>query len=94
MSRRTAQVRYIDEREETGAVAFDAALEAYLEDGYPEHLLRAAGMAIDCDLPIGRRHADTIFNLTGEAIEIETYSDAAHAIRRWFAVMRESGPRH
>jgi hypothetical protein len=41
-------------------------------------------MAIDCGLPIGRQHADAISNLTGEAIEIETYSDAAHAIRRWF----------
>jgi hypothetical protein len=51
-------------------------------------------MVIDCALPIDREHAETIFHLTCEPIEIETYADAAHAIRRWFATMREPGARH
>ena len=91
---RTAQARYIDQREESGAVAFDAALEAYLQGAHPEHLLQAAGMVIDCTLPIDRARADLVFGLTCEPIEIETYADAGHAIRRWFATMREPGARH
>jgi hypothetical protein len=95
MTRRTAQARYIDERETSSAIDFDAALEAYLEGGNPERLLQAAGKVIDCNLPINPKHADTVSVLTDRLdIEIETYSDAAHAIRRWFAVMREPGARH
>jgi hypothetical protein len=42
VTRRTA--RRIDDREAAGAIDFDAALEAYLYDGDPEDLLRAAGL--------------------------------------------------
>jgi hypothetical protein len=50
------------------------------------------GKVIDCNRPIDPKHADPISVLTDNLnIEIETYSDAAHAIRRWFATMREPG---
>jgi hypothetical protein len=88
--RRTAQARGT-----SGAVDFDAALEAYVNGGGHEELLQAAGKVIDCDLPIAPVHADTISKLTDHLdIQIETYSDAAHAIRRWFFQMREPGARH
>ena len=45
MSRRAAARRRID-REASGAIDFDAALEACLEGGDPEGLVRAAGMVI------------------------------------------------
>lgn len=90
VTRRTAQVR-----ETSGAIDFDTALEAYLSGAGHEQLLRAAGKLIDCDLPFAPEHADTISNLTDHLdIEIETYGDAAHAIRRWLFQMRESGARH
>jgi hypothetical protein len=93
MTRRTA-ARRID-RETSGAIEFDAALEVYLEGSDPERLLQAAGKVIDCNLPIDPKHADTISRLTDHLdIEIETYSDAAHAIRRWFALTMEPGARH
>jgi hypothetical protein len=77
------------------ATDFDAALEAYLEGGDPERLLLAADNVIDCNLPIDPKHGDTISVLIDHVdIEIETYSDAAHAIRRWFALMDEDGARH
>jgi hypothetical protein len=59
-----------------------------------EALLRAASMVLECELPLTREHADAISNLTGESIEIESYQDAAHAVRRWFATMNEDAPRH
>ena len=86
--------RSID-RETSGATDFDSALEAYLNGGGYEELLQAAGKVIDCDLPIAPEHADTISKMTDHLdIEIETYGDAAHAIRRWFAMMGEPGARH
>jgi hypothetical protein len=45
---------------------------------------------IECELPLTREHADAISKLTGESIEIESYSDAGHAGRRWFATMDEA----
>jgi hypothetical protein len=51
---------------------------------------RAAAIVINCELPLTREHADAISNLTGESIEIESYADAGHAIRRWFATMDEA----
>jgi hypothetical protein len=72
---------------------FDAALEAYLNGGSHEELLQAAGKIIDCDLPFAPERADRISKLTDHLdIEIETYGDAAHAIRSWFFQMRETGP--
>jgi hypothetical protein len=76
------------------AIDFDAALRAYLDGGDPQRLLQAAGKVIDCNLPIDPEHADEISVLTDHVdVEIETYSDAAHAIRRWFAPP-EPGARH
>jgi hypothetical protein len=92
---RKAQARRIDERAASGAIDFDAALEAYIQGGNPEELLQAAGKVVDCNLRIDAEHADTISELTDNLnIEIETYSDAAHSIRRWFATMKEPGARH
>jgi hypothetical protein len=83
------------DREAQGAFDFEAALEAYLNGGDPEDLLRAAGMAIECNLPMTRELADIVCGLTGNFdILIETYSDAAYAIRWWFALMEEDGARH
>ena len=59
-----------------------------------EALLRAAAMVLECELPLTREHADAISNLTRESIQIESYSDAGHAIRRWFATMDEDASRH
>lgn len=77
-------------RQTSGAVDFDAALAAFLAGGDSEALLRAAAIVIECELPLTREHADAISNLTGESIEIESYSDAGHAVRRWFATMNEA----
>jgi hypothetical protein len=90
VTRRTAQAR-----ETSGAIDFDTALYAYLDGGSHYELLRAAGKVIDCDLPFAPEDANTISELTDHLdIEIETYGDAAHAIRRWFFQMRELGARH
>lgn len=88
MTRQSA-IRRID-RESEGATDFDAALEQYLDGGDSEALLRAAAIVIECELPLTREHADAISKLTGESIEIESYSDAGHAIRRWFATLDEA----
>lgn len=79
----------------SGAADFDAALEAYLNGDSQEELMRVAGKVIDCDLPFAPERADALSRLTDHLdIEIETYGDAAHAIRRWFFQMREPGARH
>ena len=67
------------DRVSSGAIDFDAALVA----GDTEELLRAAGLVIDCDS-----------NLTGWPLMVETYIDAAHAVRRWVGMMLEPGARH
>ena len=78
------------DRVTSGAIDFDAALVA----GDTEELLRAAGLVIDCDLPIAPAHADAVSDLTGWPLMVETYSDAAHAVRRWVGMMLEPGARH
>jgi hypothetical protein len=94
MTRRFASRRTHD-RETPDAIDFDAALEAYRNGGNPDELLQAAGRAIDSNLPIAPELADTISRLTDHLdIEIETYGDAARAIRRWFALLGEPGARH
>jgi hypothetical protein len=86
MTNRTA-ARRVDDRETSAAVDFDAALEGYTQGGNPEELLQAAGKVIECHLRVDPKHADTIAWLIDNLdIEIETYADAAHAIRRWFAL--------
>ena len=75
--------------------AFVAAPEAYHHGGNPEAVLQAAGSVIDSNRPIAPEHADTISVVTDNLnIVVETYGDAAHAIRRWFTQMREPAPRH
>jgi hypothetical protein len=88
------QAPSVDERQTSGATDFDAALDAYLAGGDCEALLRAAAIVIECELPLTHEHADAISNLTGESIEIESYSDAGHAVRRWFATMDEDAARY
>jgi hypothetical protein len=76
-------------------IDFDAALEAYLNGGSHEELLRAAGKVIDSNSPIAQEQADTISAVTDHLdVVIETYGDAAHAIRRWFFQMRGPGAGH
>ena len=87
---RSDQAPNVDERSQSGATDFDAALEAYLYGGDCEALLRAAAIVLECELPLPREHADAISNLAGESIEIESYSDAGHAVRRWFGTMDEA----
>jgi hypothetical protein len=73
MTRQAAQAR-----ESSGAIDFDAALEAYLGGRGQEALLRAAGKVIDCDMPFAVEHADTISKLIDDLdIDVETYGDAA-----------------
>jgi hypothetical protein len=94
---RSEQAPHLDERQTSGAVDFDAAFDAYLSGGgtkAAEALLQAAGIVIDCRLPLGPTLAEQVSRLTGESIEIEDYADAAHAIRRWFAAMPEDGFKH
>lgn len=71
----SARATILDERSLSAATDFDAALEAFLYGGDREALLRAAAIVIECELPTSCEHADTISNLTGERIEIESYSD-------------------
>ena len=77
---RSNQAPYVDERQTSGAVDFDAALEAFLTGGDSEALLCAAAIVINCELPLTRKHADAISNLTSAGIEIDSYSDAAHRL--------------
>ena len=51
---RSDQAPYVDERQTSGAVDFDAALEAFLSGGDREALLRAAAIVIRCELPLSR----------------------------------------
>jgi hypothetical protein len=89
MSRRSA-ARRIDDREAAGAIDFDAALEAYLDGGDPEDLLRAAGLVIGSTIPLEPEHAEAIAKLTGTTCELADYDDAGRAIRRWFGMMEEA----
>jgi len=92
MTRRSS-ARRID-RATSGAIDFDAALEAYLEGGDPEDLLRAAGMVIGSTIPLDAEPALVVAELTGCDCELADYDDAGRAVRRWFAIMDEDGARH
>ena len=77
----------------------DSRLECSSSSVFPgthaaEALLQAAGIVIDCRLPLGPALAEQVSRLTGESIEIEDYADAAHVIRRWFATVDEDASRH
>jgi hypothetical protein len=89
MTHRSTAHRVATRRRFDREVAFDAALSAYQRGGNPEGLLRAAGAVIDSKIPIAPEHADRISEMTDQLnIEVETYGDAAYAVRRWLAVMR------
>ena len=92
MTRRTA-TRRVD-RETSGAIELDAALEAYLNGGDPEDSLRAAGLVIGSTVPLDPELALVIAALTGCSCELADYDDAGRAVRRWFALMEEDGARH
>jgi hypothetical protein len=77
-----------------GAIDFDAALEAYTFGGDAEALLRAAGNVLGSSIPLDPEHAEAIAELTGCTWMLEDYDDAGRAVRRWFALMGEPGPRH
>jgi hypothetical protein len=65
---RAAQARYIDQREESGAVAFDAALEAYLEGAHPGEPIEIEAYA-DAGLAIRRWFAT--MREPGRGIELQ-----------------------
>ena len=65
-------------RETSGAITFDAALEAYINGGDAEELLRAAALVLGSNIPLDEKLAETI----------------GRAVRRWFALMGEPGARH
>jgi hypothetical protein len=95
MTRRFAS-RSTPDREKSGAMDFDAALEAYIEGGdtEAEELLRAAGNVLGSTIPLDPEHAEAIADLTGCRCELVDYDDAGRAVRRWFAQMAEPGARH
>src|SRR5262245_36242992 len=92
MTRRTA-VRRVD-RETSGAIDFDTALEAYLNGGDPEDLRRAAFMVLGSTVPLNAELALVIAALTGCTCGLADYDDAGRAVRFWFALMDEDGARH
>jgi hypothetical protein len=51
-------------------------------------------MVLGSTIPLDPEHALVIAELTGCSCDLVDYGDAAHAIRRWFATMREPGARH
>ena len=69
MSRRSA-ARPIDDRETSGAIDFDAALEAYLDGGDAEDLLCAAAMVLGSTIPLDPERAEAIAELTGTRCEL------------------------
>jgi hypothetical protein len=93
MTSRIAHARYVS-REEAGCIGFDAALDAYLEGGGAEDLLRAAQMVAGSAIELDQERAFIIVELTGAICELADYDDAGRAVRRWFALMGEPGARH
>ena len=83
-------------RASSGAIDFDAALEAYIDggDAEAEALLRAAGNVLGSSIPLDPAHAEAFAALTGCTWVLEDYDDAGRAVRRWFALMGEPGARH
>ena len=95
MSRRSNARRRATSRRLDRETAFVAALNAYQQDGNPAALLLAADAVTGSGRPIAPEHADTISVLTDNlGIIVETYGDAARAVRLWFATMREPDARH
>jgi hypothetical protein len=85
MSRRSNARRRTAHRRLDREAAFVAALNAYQHGGNPQALLQAADAVIGSKRSIAPAHADTISVLTDNlSIRIETYGDAARAVRLWF----------
>ena len=78
----------------SGCIDVDAALEAYLDGGDPEELLRAASLVIGSIVPLDPEYAQVLQKVTGTDCELVDYDDTGRAIRRWFALMGEPGARH
>ena len=83
MKRKSARARETDVRETSGAIDFDAALEAYLEGSDPEELLQAAGKVIDCHLPLAPEHAAHVSALTAGPFEIRRWHLSCVYLRRF-----------
>jgi hypothetical protein len=79
---------------DTARIEFDAALEAYLDGGDAEELLRAAALVMGSAVPLDEEKAGVIALLTGCTCVLANYDDAGRAIRRWFAMMGEPDARH
>jgi hypothetical protein len=81
--------------EEADCIAFDGALDEYLDGGDPEGLLGAACMLVGSAAELDAERAFIIAELTGTCCEtLQDYDDAARAIKHWFALMAEPGARH
>jgi hypothetical protein len=75
-------------------IEFDAALEAYIEGADGEELLRAAASILDSDVPLDPTRAGWIAEMAGSTKPLDTYSDGAHAVRRYFAMLEDRGTEH
>jgi hypothetical protein len=86
MTRRFASRRTPD-RERSGAIDIDAALEAYLNGGDAEALLRAAVLVLGSNI-LDEKLAETIADLTTAICE--DYDDAGRAVRSDGRTRREA----
>jgi hypothetical protein len=94
MTSRTVRMSYIT-REEADCIAFDAELDAYLDDGDIGGLLDAACEVAGSPIGMDPKRAFAVAELTGARDELLVdYDDASRAVRRWFALMAEPGARH
>lgn len=74
------------------------AIHNYVPGGYPEELLRTAGIMLMAPHGlVGLKMNEESRGQVGKIIDGEiggtTYGDVAHAIRRWAATFKENGDR-
>lgn len=94
MTRPAVHARYVS-RDEAVCIEFDAALDAYLEDGDVGSLLAAAHEVAGSAIEMHPERVFAVAELTGARDEwLVDYDDASRAVRRWFALMDEPGMRH
>jgi hypothetical protein len=67
--------RQINDRDTSGAIDFDAALEAYIESGDAEELLRAAALVVGSSIALDEDRAETVAVLTGCPSVLADYDD-------------------
>lgn len=79
------------EDREAAEITFDAAFESYVATGSQEELLRAAGLVINSTVPIDEVRGGWIGGMAGSSKRLETYGDAAHAVRHYFALLKQGG---